>query len=783
MYLVLALNYSLFILSFSSYGSSSISDDEISLQYTQHISNSCSKKEDCLDFKLRKFKDCTDVHCRKSLLNFEELILKKCEEGSNQNGCLSQFNFSAAMCADSQCISDMSATIEKELLESNSKLASSPEFINRPSQRIVSVSKKIVKLNTKSPNLKTSTTSARPVKSNSSPRSSVKTYSRNTGKTSEVSVQKKMMNLSQKANEDKCRTIECLEKMESVYSKLSENDKPNVDYYQKSSKYEHIPRDVIQIYINEGPWSPEMISYFKKNQSALGVSSIKYTMPECSNYREEDCSILETKGEWIHKIRNYFGKNKPGWEFAKEMFKLKNNAKHQVLCSLRYNTLPKGKYPFREAVKSTHHKSFYFDSYNPYPFSASTKLDCLKKFKVYESEYRKRLVELGNYPSRSSYSFTELGKEGQIPPPILNYMRGDCHSFIYIPTSREENPSLEWFTNSKNKRVLTKRSYEGLTRNECRFMANQDLYGLNAEKWEEYLFFIGNVPFARFSSKSVPQYFGIGRFQKFPNPSHVSYPTCKITFKNKSGYTIKREHDMNDSQRDCLSVCHSVRSSLKGKITDFRCTVSPGMRSNPMYGFDADIYSEEKGVDLKICEYFNYHWSKKPLRKFLASSSEDCLSRSTWQPIKTAEEYLGYYRLKGNSFYDLEVKFDGKRILDFYTKADCTMGNLSRMGGRVSKYIRSKKVNVRTEEQCYKACLDYKAEIEDSIKVSPVFVSCELGRAAYSRLVLNFKKAKGFDPFIVKTKDDSRSIEEYFNDSFKELWHGYPYIDDLSSDN
>ncbi|GEM_PF-6318353 len=769
MYLVLSFNLLFILTSFSANGSSSVTEEQASKLYSRYVSISCADKEDCLDFKQRKFNECKTESCRETFLNFEEIILEKCKSGSNSSGCLSQYNFSVAMCEDAECIEVISESASKDIEPSSLAKIKSQRYVKSPSQNIVSIPK-----------------------NNTVNNDSVKEYTpKNVSSSSlesldyepTVSVQKEMMNLSQKSNEDKCRTIECLEKVEQVYSKLSTEDKPKEEDYSSNSKYSHIPKEVIQIYINEGPWSPSMINYFKLNEGSLGVKDDNYTQPSCVNFRKEDCSKIEAEGEWISKINTYFRDDTLGGLFAKEMFKLNHKAKHQILCNLSYRKLPKGKYPFKEQVRNYTDESKYFESLNPYYFSASSKLECLEKFKEYEASYSARLKELGDYPSKSSYSFVELGKSGQIPAPILNHMRGSCHSYIYIPTGEENNPALAWLQKSSNKRVVYKKTYMDLTRDECRFMANKDVYKLDSSKWEEYIFFMGNVPFVRFSSKAVPQYLSMGDFQNFPAYKHISSPKCRVSYKKNGSLQIKKEYELNEDHINCLSLCSSKKKMIKSEHSDFTCSEVPGMNSNPMYGFEADVYVEDSSVELGSCEYYNYHWSTKPIRQFLVKSKEECLSKSVGKLIKSNQEYLDHYRFKDNSFYDLDIKYKNNSILKYTTNADCTIGNLSRIGGRTSKYFSSKKINVKTEEQCYKACLAYKTEVENSLIKSPIFVSCELGRSAYTPLVLNFKKADTFDPFIAVMKSDSKSIETYFKESFEEVWHGYPFIKNLSTDN
>lgn len=775
MHLVLSIKILFYLFSISATASSSETPTKVLELYHEYILSSCMDKEDCLDFKKRKMDNCTDEKCRESLLSFEEIILEKCKDGSNDSGCLSQYNFSMAMCADFECIDVISSSAAKDLNKVDLEKIKTNRYTTSPSQGIVSVKKNVssvpknstqAKVNSNSKVLNVSPKSISPIPSEEP-----------------VDVQKQMMNLSKTTNEDKCRTIECLEKIEAVYSKLTDKDAPNVEYYSSKEEFSHIPKELIQIYVSEGPWSQKMYSYFKSNQSKLGVSEYKYTAQSCEDFREKDCSSIKSNGEWIYKVQNYFRDDKLGGKLAKELYKLNYTSENKILCNLRFRKLPKGKNPFKEQVKSYTGDSPYYESLNPYFFSASSKLDCLKKMKVFEQEYISRLKELGNFPSRSSYAFVELGKSGQIPAPVLNYIRGDCHSYIYIPTKDENNPELTWLQNSSNKRVLSKKSYKNLTRNECRFMANKDLYQLDASKWEEYIFFMGNVPFARFSSKAVPQYLSMDRFQKFPRYSHISAPKCRVSYKKSGSRQFRRDYDLNEKQRDCLSICKESKDSLKGEYSDYRCTIVPEMNSNPMFGFDADIFVDENKGELKSCEYYNYHWSKKPIRSFLAANEEECLSMGKWDKLKTAQEYLDYYRIKKNGFYDLEIKFNEKSILNYVSDADCTMGNLSRIGGRVSKYIRSKKITVKNEKQCHKACLDYKSSIESIMAKSPVFISCEIGRAAYTPLTLNFKLAESYDPFIALAVGDSNSREYYFKESFKELWHGYPYIEDLASDN
>ncbi|WP_372655299.1 hypothetical protein [Halobacteriovorax sp.] len=773
MYLVLTIKLLFIFLSFSINASTALTSGELSKLYSRYVAISCGEKVDCLDFKKRKFNECKDNVCREAYINFEEIIIVKCRSGENESGCLSQFNFTSAMCEDLDCIDVVSKTAKKEIEPISLDKIRKEMHVKAPSQKIVSIPKNILPNSDQvSPQKDISSSST----SNSSPSIESLDYEPT------ISVQKKMMNLSQKANEDRCRTIECLEKVELAYSKLSTKDKPKEEDYSSNSNYAHIPAKLIQIYINEGPWSPEMISYFKANEKILGVENHKFLKPNCTIFRKEDCSKVESQSEWISKITAYFRDDKLGGGFAKEMFKLNHRSKHQILCNVRYRELPKGKNPFKEQITSYTDESLYFESLNPFSFSASSKLECLEKFKEYEKSYSSRLQELGNYPSKSSYSFVELGKSGQIPAPILNLMRGDCHSFTYVPNGEDSNPRLSWFQKASNKRIINKNTYEDLTRDECRFMANKDLYKLDSSRWEEYIFFMGNVPFARFSSKALPQYLSIDSFQKFPTYRHISAPKCRVTYRKSGNVLIKREYELNEEVRSCRSLCLSKKKTISSKYSDYTCSVVPGMNSNPMYGFEAEIYVEDSSVELKSCEYYNYHWSQEPIRKFLVENKEECLSKSIRSPISSKQQYLDYYRFKNNGFYDLEIKFNNSSILKYVTNADCTIRNISRIGGRTSKYIRSKKINVKTEEQCYKACLDYKAEVENALTKSPVFVSCEIGRSAYKPLILNFKKANSYDPFIAIKKSDSKSIETYFKESFEEVWHGYPFIKNMSTD-
>ncbi|ATH08748.1 hypothetical protein BIY24_12565 [Halobacteriovorax marinus] len=751
-----------------------LSSEQLSDFYNDFIERSCSD-EDCLNLKKRKFEACSDKACMGSFVEFEELSAWKCSKSKNFSGCIGQITFRSAMCSDLDCIRDISEEIKKEI---------SPTELKKGRIKNIRKYSKIINTNGVKKTYPKSTSSGVSVARVSAPKSITTSASSSVTSLDKVDTQKEMMNLSQKANEDKCQSKECLMEMERVYAKLSPADKVSIENIVQDERFGHIPSKIVRIYLTDGPFSPAMIQHFKSNSSELSLSKYNYRKEyfNCSRYREVDCSYAKENDQWISAIRNYFNDRDAGFALAESIYKLKYTTPHQILCNIGFNKLPKGRTPFKEQVTGVHKDSYYFESFNPYPFSAATKLECLERMTKFEQAYKARLVELGNYPARKSFGFEELGRGGQLPPPILEYIRGECHSIIYTPSSDRINPNLKDLQSS-NKRVFKSKSYKSKTRNECRFMANRDMYELDPSRWQEYIFYLGNVPFTRMSSKALPHRLTISKFAKYPQPYDISAPKCEISYERSGHKRSVREFDLPSGARDCLDVCKEQRAKLgKKKLSNFKCRELPNMLANPMFGFKSLIYSEEEKTYLN-CSYFNYHWSRKPIREFIVESEEDCLSIGMNGKKGGAKAYADHYgfRLKKDELYDIEVRVNNKTLLRFSSNPQCTMGNLSRIGGRTSKYIGTKKVNVKNERECLDQCMKFKNDVSLSTTKSPNFVSCELGRSAYNPIMLNFKSAKTIDPFIAVSESDRGREEHYFNESFKEVWHGYPYISDLAS--
>ena len=127
------------------------------------------------------------------------------------------------------------------------------------------------------------------------------------------------------------------------------------------------------------------------------------------------------------------------------------------------------------------------------------------------------------------------------------------------------------------------------------------------------------------------------------------------------------------------------------------------------------------------------------------------------------------FRVKTDRFLDVEIKFNGKSILQWRGNPRCMM---SQYLGEVNKYHKREEYPVHNAQQCFEKCKEYQGKIKASLRKGPSVVICTLGRPGNSNnLYLNHLMGGDLDPFLSKTSDksDTEVLDIIFNDHWKSI--------------
>ena len=388
---------------------------------------------------------------------------------------------------------------------------------------------------------------------------------------------------------------------------------------------DNIPEEVINIYKKEGPYSEEMINYFRSNpeiiykKEELNLAKKNKAFQEslnCTNALIKDiCEKYLSQIDTINYITNYFsytvvnGPNGtknivpgPGYELTKSI--PSGNAPHSLYCKFIPYRLP----------------NFEQDSKNSLFISPEGGVtgrnlsDCEHKMKPLIDKFNEKLVSLGNPPSGYTVSVSDPKKE--YLGPYRKSIRGNCYGYIFMPTKDELDKDINWYANKSNERIIDLFDFRNISQKKCEYERMKLKSTLDPSRYHNMSYFLGSVLVERISSKV-----------KYRNPRQ-SRPVCKISYRDES--TTSRRIQTRESNLslggNCNDFCEGHKNSLKDKkYTELKCELVPNIHEMVVSSRTQNFYKFSGEENKKLCEHYNYETSLNPILKFYATSEDDCI--------------------------------------------------------------------------------------------------------------------------------------------------------------
>ena len=597
-----------------------------------------------------------------------------------------------------------------------------------------------------------------------------------------VDTQRSTMNQARTHYLENCKTLDCAKTVEKRFDQLTEGNNPQELTKEDQNKISEevnklttadgknsaIPEEVKNIFLNQGPFSDEMISYFKSHpeiiykKESLNLSKNNKKYQESLNCDQalikEECEKYLSQADIIHHISNYFGYSMvngpnsskvkipgPGYELTSLVASYSNgHAPHSIYCKFNPERLP---YFNQEDKKSL------FNSPEGGVSGRNLK-DCDEKLKPFKEKFLQKIESIGNPPTGYTIS---VNNPAGIMGPYITKLKGDCYGFIFMPPKDEIGREIKWFSNTQNERVIKKFELKNVTNTQCDYEKNKLISKLDPSQYHDMSYFLGKTMSLRMTSKL-----------KYSDRLRTSRPVCQFSY--RTGGALRRlQTNQSDLTLDgtCTNFCQSREKSLLESqktfasqdpsqpfYTEFKCELIPNIFEMISTARTQDVYKFAGEDNKKVCEHFNYELSQNPILKFFASDEEDCL-----KPKNQDKSYIaGSTGLE--AFYNVEVRFDGKNIFNTKKEVSCTAS----YGGATNGYVPSSSKTVRSKDECYSMCKEYHQQITPLARDSASWVECSANNH-----IINFDYFDQIDPLIVITPNSSkpRSPEEVMSEYFE----------------